>query len=450
MANPSLRYRLVGLLMSAVSASWVAISLLTYQDARREIDAVLDAHLEQSARLVAQQAGRALHEAEEEETGNERPYDVSMTFQVWDAGGQLVLRSPDAPRTQLSRQARGFADAEVDGRPWRVYSRSALNGKMLVQVAESRTGREQLAARFLAHALWPLAIGLPLIGLLVWIAIGSALRPLRALRDALALRRGPDLSPLNVAAPPSEVAPLVSHLNALFERVRGTLEAERRFTSQAAHELRTPIAGIRAQAESAIGAASDADRRHALERVVSACDRLSRIMTQLLTLARMDEAPIDVDQPCRLDELARSVVADLAPAALKANVELGLVADTAVSISADPLLIEVLLRNLIDNAVRYSGHGCHVEVRIEAAADGARLAVVDDGPGVAERDLAQLGQAFFRGGRTTDDGSGLGLSIVARIARRHGAEVHYSGGANGRGLSAELRFTASGPVEPVS
>ncbi|MCX7056280.1 MAG: ATP-binding protein, partial [Proteobacteria bacterium] len=105
---------------------------------------------------------------------------------------------------------------------------------------------------------------------------------------------------------------------------------------------------------------------------------------------------------------------------------------------------------LIDNAVRYSGHGCHVEVRIEAAADGARLAVVDDGPGVAERDLAQLGQAFFRGGRTTDDGSGLGLSIVARIARRHGAEVRYSGGPDGRGLSAELRFAASGLVEPVS
>lgn len=449
MANRSLRYRLLGLVLAAVSASWVVVSLLTYQDARREIDAVQDAHLEQSALLVAQQARRELHEAESDDAADEHPYGVPVTFQVWSADGQLLLRSPGAPATRLAPRERGFADAQVDGRPWRVYSRSALDGSLLVQVAESRSGREQLASRFLAHSLWPLAIGLPLLGLFVWIAIGGALRPLATLRDSLARRRGSDLSPLQMAAP-TEVAPLVSHLNALFERIRGTLEAERRFTSQAAHELRTPLAGIRAQAESALGAVGDAERRHALERVVGACDRLSRIVSQLLTLARMDEAPIEASQPCRLNEIAREVIADLAPAALAAGVDLALVADSAVSITADPVLVGVLLRNLVDNAVRYSGRGRHVEVRVDAPRDGARLLVVDDGPGVAARDLALLGQAFFRGGRSGEDGSGLGLSIVARIAQRHRAEVSYAGGPDGGGLQVQVRFGAdASPGNPV-
>jgi two-component system sensor histidine kinase QseC len=237
---------------------------------------------------------------------------------------------------------------------------------------------------------------------------------------------------------PDEVAPLVAQLDELFARIRDRLDSERRFTSDAAHELRTPIAGIRAQAESAL-AAADADARDAaLGRVVVACDRLSRIVSQLLTLARMDEMPLDDRVTCRLGELARDVVADLAPQAHAAGIDLGIAAVEDAAVRADPLLAEVLVRNLVDNAVRYAGRGARIDVRVVREGDMAVLVVTDDGPGVPAADLARLGQPFFRADQPSGTGTGLGLSIVARIAERHGGVVQYRPGPGDRGLSVRV------------
>jgi len=292
--------------------------------------------------------------------------------------------------------------------------------------------------RFVQHTLWPLLAAIPLFGLLVWVAVTRALRPLVLLSDDLRGRRASDLGPVAVSHVPDEVAPLVAQLDELFARIRDRLDSERRFTSDAAHELRTPIAGIRAQAESALSATDAGEREAALTRVVIACDRLSRVVSQLLTLARMDEMPLDDRVTCRLDDVARKVVADIAPLAQALGIDLGLSAVGDAAVRAEPLLAEVLVRNLVDNAVRYAGRGARIDVRVTREGGGTVLVVADDGPGVPAGDLDRLGQPFFRADQPSGTGTGLGLSIVARIAERYGGGVQYQAGPNDRGLSVRV------------
>ncbi len=430
------------LLLGAAGGAWIAIGALTVADARREIDAVLDAHLVQAATLLA---ARARHDIDESESESEsehadhddgHPYANQVTFQLWNESGQLLRRSSGAPAAALTPVADGFDDPVIDGKPWRSFSMRAHG--LVVKVAEGRAGRERMAQRFVEHTLWPLLAAIPLFGLLVWIAVSRALRPLALLGDDLRRRRASDLGPVAVAQVPDEVAPLVAQLDELFSRIRDRLESERRFTSDAAHELRTPIAGIRAQAESALAAPDSAARDAALNRVVAACDRLSRVVSQLLTLARMDEMPLNGDVTCRAGELARDVVADLAPQAHAAGIDLGLAAVDDVTVRAEPLLVEVMVRNLVDNAMRYAGRGASIDVGVVLDGAMTTLVVTDNGTGLPAADLARLGQPFFRASQPSGSGTGLGLSIVARIAERHGGVVQYLPGPGNRGLRVRV------------
>jgi two-component system sensor histidine kinase QseC len=238
-----------------------------------------------------------------------------------------------------------------------------------------------------------------------------------------------------------EVNPLVERLNALFARIAASMQAERRFTSHAAHELRTPIAAIRAQAEVARESVDPAARDVALAHVIEGCDRAARLVDQMLLLSRIDErASQGGPATSRLDEAASRVIADLAPAALENGVALELATDEAVSVAVDGALLDVLLRNLLDNAVRHGGPPGPVTVRCTEDADGARLEVADLGPGVDETELAQLGSRFYRASSARGPGSGLGLSIVERIAEGCGGTVRYRRGDDGRGFAVEVRL----------
>jgi two-component system sensor histidine kinase QseC len=224
------------------------------------------------------------------------------------------------------------------------------------------------------------------------------------------------------------------------------MQAERRFTSHAAHELRTPIAAIRAQAEVAGDGIDPAAREMALAHVIEGCDRAARLVDQMLLLARIDErASQDGRAHSRLDLAAARVIADLAPAALDAGVAIELATDEAVSVAADGALLEVLLRNLIDNAVRHGGPPGPVTVRCAAGSAGALLEVADHGPGVDDAELAQLGRRFYRASSAQGPGSGLGLSIVHRIAEGCGGTVRYRRGRDGRGLVIEVQLPSSCP-----
>ena len=436
----SLRRRLLLALLGGVALVWIGTALYSYFDARHEINRLLDAHLAQSASLLVAQVGHELEEIDLEHAPSAGERGRRVAFQIWERGTVLRLHSANAPQARLSQREEGFGTARIEGRSWRVFSAWDARHRYLVQVGERDETRREIAAGMAANLLLPLAAALPLLGLFVWLTVRRALVPLERLGREVGERRAGDFAPLAAQGAPSEVAPLVESLNGLFQRLDRLLESERRFTADAAHELRTPLAALKTQAQVARGASDDTARTHALDGVIAGCDRAARLVDQLLTLARLD--PAEAGRPaerCDLAALARRVVAELAPAALARRIDIELAGAQSAPVRGHGDLLEALLRNLVDNAVRYSPEGSTIEVRVGAAS----LSVSDAGPGVAPAEREKLGQRFFRILGSGQSGSGLGLSIVRRIAEIHGARLAFADGPGGRGLRVSVEFPAA-------
>jgi two-component system, OmpR family, sensor histidine kinase QseC len=420
----SIRRRLLWLLLAALSAAWITSAGLAYHYGHREADALLDAHLRQSARLLAKAAhdvdALEVDEDEDDDDDDLDRYRTGVAYQVWSTEGRLLLRSENAPRTPLSGGAHGFKLERSGGVTWRVYTGRPDHG-VIVHVGEDHATRERIARRIALSALTPMLIALPLLGLAIGWIVRRALRPLDALGDEISRRDANDLAPVAPGPVPAELAPLVARLDELFQRIRDSLDSERRFTSHAAHELRTPVAGLRAQAEVAATTPDPAVRKAALQHCIEACDRIARLVTQLLLLARADELDsIPEARPCRLDVLAREVLAELVP---EAGFELELEAVEEPVVPGDPELLSVLVRNLVDNALRH-GRG-KVSVMLRRDASTVTLIVEDEGPGVPDEGLPRLGGRFYRASTARGTGSGLGLSIVSRIAELHHGSVQF-------------------------
>ena len=439
--RPSLRRRLLFLLSGTVLAAWLATAVFTYFDARKEIGEMLDAHLAQSAGLIAAQLEHELEDDHEATLPRQYKHERKIAFQVWDRKGRLRLRSSSAPEARLQSQPEGYGDATIDGKRWRLFSRWDESRHYLVQVGERYELRDELAESVAGHLLHPLYFALPALALLIWLAVGAGLVPLAGIAREVAQRAPDNLAHLDAGSAPREISPLIGALNALFDRLRTSLEQERRFTADAAHELRTPLAAVKTQAQVALGATGEAERGRALASVVAGTDRASRLVEQLLVLARLDpQTALPPGQTVDLHELARQGVAEIAPAAAAKGVEVSLAAGDAAPVPGDAVLLAVLLRNLLDNAVRYTPSGGEVEVAVAHRSGGVSLAVVDNGPGISEAERGQVFERFHRLLGSGEEGSGLGLSIVRRIADLHRAGVSLDTGPGGRGLRVEVRF----------
>lgn len=435
----SLQGRLLSLVLGLVLAVWAGAAALTWVDARHELDELLDAHLAQAAALlVARQAAEV--DVEDDTDHIDAPtlhrYAPRVAFQVFHEG-RLVLRSAEAPHEPMAT-GRGFETVSIAGTRWRVFTTTGAEGDELVHVGEQLGSRTSILMALMRSMLWPTLLALPLLALVAWWAVRHSVAPLRSLSQRLAQRPPSELGPLQLQDAPAEVSPLVDALNGLFMRIGALLESERRFTADAAHELRTPIAAIRAQAQVALAAADEATRRHALEATVQGCDRASRLVDQLLTLSRAD-AERPRTHPVDLAELTRQVAAELAPAALARHQALELhLPEAPCLVPGDPVLLAVLARNLLDNALRYSPAAAQVRVQVQAQAGRVHLTVEDSGPGLSEAERARLGERFFRVAGNEQSGSGLGWSIVRRIAALHGAEVHARRSDRLAGLAVEV------------
>ncbi len=452
---PSLQGRLLALVLGGVLVVWLAAAATTWVDARHELDELLDSHLAQAAALlVVQQQGEAVEEAHELDAPLLHPYAPKVAFQVFHEG-RLSLRSAQAPAAPLSGRGvdapDGFRTVQLDGVAWRVFATRGAERDVRVFVGERMDTRDAILWAVLRCTLGPLALALPLLGLAMWWAVRRGLLPLRRLGRALTERAPQALTPLQLPGAPAEMLPMLDALNALFERIAVLLEAERRFTADAAHELRTPIAAIRAQAQVALAEA--APRRHALQATLAGCDRATRLVEQLLTLARLESGAAPLRGAVDLRALVRQGVADIAPAALAKRQDIELQADTPASVPGDATLLAVLLRNLLDNAIRYSPPGATVRVALTAGPAGAvRLSVEDSGPGLAPAELQRLGERFFRVLGPGESGSGLGWSIVRRVAAAHGIALRVARSAKWGGLSVVADWPAVNPetVAPVS
>ena len=441
----SLQARLLALVLALVALVWLSTAVLTWTDVHDELDELLDAHLAQAAGLLVAQAHDA-DEDDEVDLPTLHRYAPRMAFQVW-SGEELWLRSAQAPQQPMGgpRFEPGFSDQDFDGAHWRVFSTEGAVEGVRVYVGELHRTREDILWALVRSMLWPVALALPVLTAGSWWAVRRGLAPLRDMGAAIAARDPRASQPLALTqrSLPSEIAPMLLALNRLFERIAQLMDAERRFTADAAHELRTPIAAIRAQAQVALAAREEPPRRRALEAVLQGCERATRLVEQLLTLSRLEAEGAPSLQPVMLDELTREVLADLAPAALDRGQELELEAEPHCRVLAEPTLAAVLVRNLVDNAIRYSPPGARVRVRVaHAPGEGVVLGVEDSGPGLDEAQRARLGERFFRVLGSGASGSGLGWSIVRRIAAAHGARVQVQRSAELGGLEVRVEWAA--------
>ena len=459
-AHPSwsLARRLLMMTLAFVVIVWAVTTAVVWELTQHELNELLDAHLAQTAALLA------TGELEEDDRGVPlkaptliRRYQSRVAFQIWHKG-RLVARSADAPDVPLAeRGVEGLSDRAIDGTEWRVFTTARHeNGRVedVIHVAEHTSARRHVLLATLRVLLLPLLLALPLLAFGIWWSVRRAVAPLRALSRTVAARRPQALDTLPEDNVPPEVQPLVRALNGLFGRVAEQLASERRFTADAAHELRTPIAAIRMQAQVAQGAATDGERHAALTATIAGCDRATHLVAQLLQLARLEAeadsggARGDGPRPagCELAQVVDETVRELAPTAAARGQRIVWHAPGApVPAATGAPLAAVLLRNLLDNALRYSPDGASVQVRLAPPApdSGALLMVEDSGPGLDEAHLARLGERFFRVLGTGQSGSGLGWSIVRRIARLHGLQVAVDRSPALGGLRVQVRWPAA-------
>jgi two-component system sensor histidine kinase QseC len=454
--NPSIRRRLsFGVFMIILLACAVG-STKGYFDARSEVDELMDAQLAQSARALLELSSHELYEQLAFNAGSDKkpskdfkpqihPYEMHVAFQIWSTDGELAVRSPSAPETPLVEVNNKFLDRMVGEEHWRVFAVTDEARGVQVQVGEQYEQRDALSNEVAARLLTPLFVSMPLIVIMIWIWIGRALQPLNKVADEIARREPENLQPVESECVPLEAKPMVDALNALLERVHIAYDNIRLFTSNAAHELRTPLAALKVHSQLALRAADDGERMSAMHRVERGVDRATALVEQLLTLTRLDpEAAASEKEEVQLHILAEEMIAELAPLAIKKDIEVSLSDADCCVISGNPSMLGILIRNLVENAIRYTPEKGQVEVSLVDVNGTVRLRVADSGPGIPESEREKVFSRFYRGkehhGENKENGTGLGLAIVERICALHHARIELHESAF-HGLQIDVLFS---------
>lgn len=452
----SLRWTLTWVLLKTVLLAWFVWLACQVWQLSREHSGMLD----NSLREIAEQVLASMPEGLERLPSRDPKRatvpvsaDQKMSFQVW-AQGRNVVYSAAAPLQPLNPAFKdGFARRMIDGERWQVYTLSDARRGLIVQVGRTKRMAIKELQGWIVGSLLAAALILVLFGLATWKVIGMSLRPITALRDTLKGRPPLDLTPLPTQALPAEFRPLVDAFNDQLERVDAAVQHERRFISDAAHELRTPLAVLSTHAELALRATTLEEKNAALLRLNAGVQRSARLSEQLLDLARLDAGAETVRlAPLDLSDLIVLVIRDFETLARERRQRISLRAGPA-RLLGDVDQLGILLRNLIDNAVRHAGADGQVAVACTAEADGTVvLRVADNGIGVAPEDCERIFDRFYRAPGSPEGGSGIGLSLVARIAQTHGAKIECGLGlergaedprGSGRGFEVCVRFPAA-------
>lgn len=435
----SLRTRLLVAMLSIVAVVWLLSAFASYAQARRELGELLDAHLATSAALLVAQASEELEEIELEHLPDLGDAHQRLALQVWN-DGRLGVHSANAPNTPLAPFRHGFADVSAAGIAWRVYSTRSREGDW-VQVGEPVSARTDILREALTRQAWPMLLALPLLGVGIWFVLGRGLSPLQRMAQAVGMRAPLDTTPIVADDAPREIRPLLDRLNALFVRTGESIAREHRFIGDASHELRTPVAAIRAQAQVAQGARDDAERQRALAGVIAGCDRMTALTAQLLTLSRLEAGVLSsATANASMRDIVQDTLAEFTALARRQQAHIALEITDDLGIDCDPLLLQIVLRNLLGNALQYGGDGVRILIAASRADGAVSLSVRDDGPGIAADDRERALQRFDRLDAHATGGAGLGLAIVQRIADALGARLSLSEGIDGRGLGVALHL----------
>jgi two-component system OmpR family sensor kinase len=435
----SIRRTLLVWLLAGLAAIALAASGVTYLAARREVGELLDLQLKQLA--YSTRIDDLLRGRRPGFDARQAPPAAGVTelvTQIWDRDGVLVYWTQ--PGMGLPVPAtEGYSTVRHDGRDWRVYT--LVQGSHALQVAQAQDERQAIATQTALRTLVPFLGLIPFFGVLIWVGVGRGLEPLDAMSRAVAKRRADAMQPLAERDLPDELQPLAASLNGLLERLSDALTAQRRFTADAAHELRTPLAALKLQLDLARRATTADERSAALDDLEAGVARTSHVVEQLMTLARVEpEALAQKRTDCDLVAIAKDAIVARAALAADRAIDLGLAHETPAVVAGDPASLAILLSNLLDNALRYTPRGGRIDVRVERDERGAMLVVADTGPGIAAAERERVFDRFYRGEVNEESGSGLGLSIVKRIADAHGAQIALDVPREGTGLVVRVTF----------
>ncbi|MBY0558734.1 ATP-binding protein [Hyphomicrobium sp.] len=447
----SIRARLFLILMLTTGGAWTGAACWIYFSTSAEVERVLDARLIEAARMVS-----SLITNQEKHSGrpgqsplnpaaNRTLYERQLSCQIWALDGSLVGRSDDAPETPLTGDASGFSENNVGGEHWRVYAVENRAAGIRVLVGDNLRVRDRLVAGVMKGFLLPLLLIAPIMATLIWLSVGRGLAPLNRMARALQTRSASDLSPLVESGAPSEIGPVIKSLNGLFDRVTAAREHERNFTAFAAHELRTPIAGLKVQAQIALSSEDAAVRNSALRQVAFGVDRTARLLRQLMDITAAEssevyppEDGIELRKSLEfVDEQLRYQLSHSAQVHFDRSLD-------GIRLNMDPILFAMAARNLLENAILHSPPSGIVRCSAEREGNVAVIRIDDEGPGIPADELANVRDSFFRGRNRTAIGSGLGLTIVDLALTRAKGSLALSNRSDG-GLRAELRIELSEP-----
>lgn len=363
-------------------------------------------------------------------------------FQIWGPKEDLILHSPNAPKAPFSSEKKGLSTIVLNNISWRVNTVYDPKNKTTIMVADRTNYRQELENQLTQDSIFIMLITYPFLGLLIWVIVGRGLDTLKKVAEEVKHRAPTNLKKFDLEFIPSEIEPLVGELNNLFKRLQEAFDREKRFTADAAHELKTPLAALSAQAQVALRADTKEERNQALMKVLSCVNRSTHVIQQLLTLSRMDpEANIQKPVPIVLAKQVVDVAAQLAPEAIAKNIDLELLApESNATIIGNATAINILIRNLVDNAIRYSPENSFTKIDIQETNDHVILSVIDNGPGIPEEMRERVFERFFRIAGTQTTGTGLGLGIVLQIAKLHHAQIKLLTPVSGVGLEVQVIF----------
>lgn len=456
----SMRATLLLMLLGTLGVVMSAAGWLSYRAGLQEAGEMFDARLVQSTRVLVSLVDEPLSElnaypgepivlrgwhGEAQGVGEAlafddgHAYENKLAFQVWDTKQRLLLRSDSAPTTPLAVAEPGFSDVVIEGARWRTFTLRSSNGRWF-QSAELADIRQELATDIAGGTLLPLLLALPLMALVIWWSVALATRSLRGLSMEIGRRHPERLLPLDPADVPREAQGLVSAINGLLQRLDVALARERNFVADAAHELRTPISALKVHADNARHAIDEQDRAQSQELLGISIERVERLASQLLSLSRAESlGGARAHSRLDLDALVRTEMEELRPLAERKNQEIQLTLEGA-QLWGDEFALGLLVRNLIENALRYTPAGGVIEVGTSSTGTHAVLTVEDSGPGIPEDERERVFDRFYRRLGGGSDGSGLGLAIAAEAVTAHGGRIHLGGSARLGGLVARVEL----------
>lgn len=369
--------------------------------------------------------------------GNDRDSD-DFIIEVFDNQNRLISSSDPSVKVPLTHRT-GFADVHWNGDLWRTVA--VPKDRHTILVVQSMAARDATRKGIALRSLWPQVIFLPVMALIIWVVVGRSIRPIKSITTELRARSLPSLEPLSIARLPEEIEPLVVAINDLMQRLDGALQVQQQFIADAAHELRTPLTAVDLQAQLLERAGTESERAYALESLRLGLRRATRVVNQLLTLARVEPGGIHAAHaPVQLDATAKQTISDFQDVAKAKRIDLGAAWIEHTRIMGDGDGVRTLIANLVDNAIRYTPDGGKVDVSVIHVGANACVQVADSGPGIPPQDADRVFSRFYRRPGTSAEGSGLGLAIVKRLAEQHQAHIQLGPGLNGAGLCVSVEF----------